>query len=63
MGRGARAVSRLGVGVVDGSKRAAAPQRAAVRELVMEQRSGRSDWSLQVWQFLTLELWMRAFLD
>ncbi len=36
---------------------------AAVRELVMEQRSGRSDWSLQVWQFLTLELWMRAFLD
>lgn len=34
-----------------------------VRRLVEEQRDGRRDWSMQVWQFLTLELWMRAFLD
>jgi asparagine synthase (glutamine-hydrolysing) len=36
---------------------------AAVRLLVEEQRSGRQDWSAQVWQFLTLELWMRTFID
>jgi asparagine synthase (glutamine-hydrolysing) len=35
----------------------------AVRTLIDEQLSARHDWSLQVWQFLTLELWMRAFLD
>ncbi|HWO00918.1 MAG TPA: asparagine synthase (glutamine-hydrolyzing), partial [Blastocatellia bacterium] len=36
---------------------------AAVRLLVNEQRSGRQDWSAQVWQFLTLELWMQTFID
>jgi asparagine synthase (glutamine-hydrolysing) len=36
---------------------------SAVRRLVEDQRSGRQDWSLQVWQLLTLELWMRAFID
>ncbi|HJQ68474.1 MAG TPA: asparagine synthase (glutamine-hydrolyzing) [Blastocatellia bacterium] len=36
---------------------------AAVRRLVDEQRSGREDWSLQIWQFLTLELWMQRFID
>jgi asparagine synthase (glutamine-hydrolysing) len=36
---------------------------ASLRRLVDEQRSGRQDWSAQVWQFLTLELWMRAFID
>jgi asparagine synthase (glutamine-hydrolysing) len=36
---------------------------AAVRKLVNEQRSGRQDWSLQVWQLLTLELWLRTFID
>ena len=36
---------------------------AAVRTLIDEHRGGRHDWSLQVWQFLTLELWTRAFLD
>jgi asparagine synthase (glutamine-hydrolysing) len=36
---------------------------ASVRLLVEEQRSGRQDWSAQVWQFLTLELWMRVFID
>jgi asparagine synthase (glutamine-hydrolysing) len=35
----------------------------AVRCFVDEHRSGREDWSMQLWQFLTLELWMRVFLD
>ncbi|MBS1850846.1 MAG: asparagine synthase (glutamine-hydrolyzing) [Acidobacteria bacterium] len=35
----------------------------AVRKLVQEHRSGRQDWSMQLWQFLTLELWMQAFVD
>ena len=35
----------------------------AVRKLVEEQRSGAQDWSMQIWQFLTLEIWMRLFLD
>ncbi|MGA9768320.1 MAG: asparagine synthase (glutamine-hydrolyzing) [Blastocatellia bacterium] len=35
----------------------------AVRRLIEEQRAGREDWSLQIWQFLTLELWMQAFID
>ncbi len=36
---------------------------AAVRRLVEEQRSGHRDWSMQVWQLLTLELWMQTFID
>lgn len=36
---------------------------AAVRTYIDEHRSGRHDWSMQIWQFLTLELWMRTFLD
>jgi hypothetical protein len=35
----------------------------AVRRLVNEQRSGAEDWSMQIWQLLTLENWMRIFLD
>jgi asparagine synthase (glutamine-hydrolysing) len=35
----------------------------AVRRFVDEQRSGAQDWSMQIWQFLTLEHWMRIFLD
>lgn len=35
----------------------------AVRQLVEEHRRGRRDWSMQLWQFLTLELWMQTFLD
>jgi hypothetical protein len=34
-----------------------------VRRFVDEHRSGAEDWSMQVWQFLTLENWMRVFLD
>jgi hypothetical protein len=30
---------------------------------VDEHRSGREDWSMQIWQLLTLENWMRVFLD
>jgi asparagine synthase (glutamine-hydrolysing) len=35
----------------------------AVRSFVEEHRSGAQDWSMQIWQFLTLELWMQTFLD
>jgi asparagine synthase (glutamine-hydrolysing) len=35
----------------------------AVRRFVDEHRAGAEDWSMQIWQFLTLENWMRIFLD
>jgi asparagine synthase (glutamine-hydrolysing) len=35
----------------------------AVLHYVDEHRSGRHDWSMQLWQFLALELWMQVFLD
>jgi len=35
----------------------------AMRRFVDEQRRGAEDWSMQIWQFLTLENWMRIFLD
>jgi asparagine synthase (glutamine-hydrolysing) len=35
----------------------------AVRRFVEEHRRGAEDWSMQIWQFLTLENWMRVFLD
>jgi asparagine synthase (glutamine-hydrolysing) len=35
----------------------------AVSAYVNEHRAGKQDWSMQVWQFLTLELWMQTFLD
>jgi asparagine synthase (glutamine-hydrolysing) len=35
----------------------------AVRRYVDEHRSGAQDWSMQIWQFLTLENWMRIFID
>ena len=35
----------------------------AVQRFVEEHRKGRQDWSLQLWQFLTLELWMQTFFD
>jgi asparagine synthase (glutamine-hydrolysing) len=38
-------------------------QPEKIRVLVDEQRRGTNDWSMQIWQFLTLELWMRMFLD
>jgi asparagine synthase (glutamine-hydrolysing) len=36
---------------------------AAVQRFVDDHRSGRQDWSMQLWQLLTLELWMQTFLD
>jgi asparagine synthase (glutamine-hydrolysing) len=35
----------------------------AVRNIVDQHRSGSADWSMQIWQFLTLELWMQNFID
>ena len=35
----------------------------SVRKFVKEHRDGSQDWSMQIWQFLTLELWMQTFLD
>lgn len=35
----------------------------AVQRLIGEHRKGRQDWSMQLWQLLTLELWMQTFLD
>jgi asparagine synthase (glutamine-hydrolysing) len=35
----------------------------SVRRFVDEHRSGSEDWSMQIWQFLTLDNWMRIFLD
>jgi asparagine synthase (glutamine-hydrolysing) len=34
-----------------------------VRRYIDEHRRGREDWSMQIWQFLTLEIWMQLFLD
>ena len=34
-----------------------------VRRLVHEHRRGQEDWSMQIWQLLTLESWMQLFLD
>ena len=34
-----------------------------VGELMAQHRSGRHDWSMQIWQLLTLELWMQVFVD
>ncbi len=35
----------------------------AVQRFVDDHRRGLQDWSMQLWQLLTLELWMRTFLD
>jgi len=35
----------------------------AVRSLVQQHRSGAQDWSMQIWQLLTLEIWMEQFID
>ena len=34
-----------------------------VRKYVDEHRQGSEDWSMQIWQFLTLEIWMQLFMD
>jgi asparagine synthase (glutamine-hydrolysing) len=35
----------------------------SIHRFVKEHRSGAQDWSMQIWQFLTLEIWMQTFLD
>jgi asparagine synthase (glutamine-hydrolysing) len=35
----------------------------AVSTFIEEHRAGKQDWSMQLWQLLTLELWIQAFLD
>ncbi|MCU1272536.1 MAG: asnB 1 [Acidobacteriaceae bacterium] len=35
----------------------------AVQKLIREHRSGKRDWSMQIWQLLTLELWTQNFVD
>ncbi|MGP0097219.1 MAG: asparagine synthase (glutamine-hydrolyzing) [Terriglobales bacterium] len=34
-----------------------------VRRYIDEHRRGAEDWSMQVWQLLTLEIWMQLFID
>jgi asparagine synthase (glutamine-hydrolysing) len=38
-------------------------QPGAVRRYIDEHRRGAEDWSMQIWQLLTLEIWMQLFLD
>jgi asparagine synthase (glutamine-hydrolysing) len=38
-------------------------ESAVVDAMIAEQASGRRDWSLQLWQLLTLELWQQVFVD
>lgn len=35
----------------------------AIQRMIAQHRSGHADWAMQIWQFLTLELWMQNFLD
>jgi asparagine synthase (glutamine-hydrolysing) len=34
-----------------------------VRQFVDQHRRGEEDWSMQIWQLLTLETWMQLFID
>jgi len=34
-----------------------------VAEMVSDYRNGKANWSMQIWQLLTLELWMQVFLE
>ena len=34
-----------------------------VARYIKEHRQGGNDWSMQIWQFLTLEIWMQTFVD
>jgi asparagine synthase (glutamine-hydrolysing) len=38
-------------------------QPEAVRSLVQRHRIGVQDWSMQIWQLLTFEIWMQQFVD
>jgi len=34
-----------------------------VQKMIRQHRAGKQDWSMQIWQMLTLELWMQSFMD
>ncbi|MGO9302152.1 MAG: asparagine synthase (glutamine-hydrolyzing) [Candidatus Korobacteraceae bacterium] len=34
-----------------------------VGQMVQEHRDGKHNWSMQIWQLLTIELWMQVFLE
>jgi asparagine synthase (glutamine-hydrolysing) len=34
-----------------------------VREMIQNHRTGERDWSMQIWQLITFELWLQQFLD
>jgi asparagine synthase (glutamine-hydrolysing) len=34
-----------------------------VQTMISQHRAGTQDWSMQIWQLLTLELWMQSFMD
>jgi asparagine synthase (glutamine-hydrolysing) len=36
---------------------------AAVQQIRTEHAEGRFDWSMQIWQLLTLEIWMQTFME
>jgi asparagine synthase (glutamine-hydrolysing) len=36
---------------------------SAVQRLIEEHRRGHQDWSLQIWQLLSFELWLQTFID
>jgi asparagine synthase (glutamine-hydrolysing) len=38
-------------------------QPAAVHKMIDEHLNGAHDWSMQLWQLLTLELWLQVYLD
>ncbi len=34
-----------------------------VQTMISQHRAGTQDWSMQIWQLLTLELWMQSFMN
>jgi asparagine synthase (glutamine-hydrolysing) len=38
-------------------------RREPVQRIIEQHRRGVQDWSMQIWQLLTLELWMQRFID
>ena len=44
-------------------KRRALFRPHVVRGYIDEHRRGAEDWSMQIWQLLTLEIWMQLFID
>jgi asparagine synthase (glutamine-hydrolysing) len=48
---------------VDAIKRRGFFNASTVQRLLSEHSSARQDWSMQIWQLLTLELWMQRFID